>query len=111
MDQMTGFDSWWGQGILFPATSRLALGPTQNPIKWEPGILSPGIKHLGHGADHSPPSSTKVTKTWSYTSTTPYSFMAWLLIKHIIHLHGVALNQAQEHLYFTIILYMNQNNN
>jgi hypothetical protein len=23
----------------------------------------------------------------------------------------VALNQAQEHLYFTIILYMNQNNN
>jgi hypothetical protein len=27
-----------------------------------------GVKWPGHKADHSPPSSTKVTKTWSYTS-------------------------------------------
>jgi hypothetical protein len=39
------FDPRQGQRIflLVPA-SRLALGPTQPPIHWVPGVLSPGVK-------------------------------------------------------------------
>jgi hypothetical protein len=78
-----GFESQEGLGI-FPLTtaSRLALGPTQPPIQWIPGVLSPGIKQLvpGHEADHSPPSSAKVKNVWCYTSTPPVCF------------HGIVLN-------------------
>jgi len=34
-----------------------------------------------------------------YTSTLPYVFMAWCLVKHRIHLHGVTLNKEQGQLY------------
>jgi len=37
----------------------LALGSTQPPTQWVLG-LSPGVKQLGHGIDHPPPSSAKV---------------------------------------------------
>jgi hypothetical protein len=42
--------------------------------------LSPGLKRPGCEADHSLPSSAEVKKKWSYTSTTPYIFMAWYVI-------------------------------
>ena len=38
---------------------RPALGPTQPPVKWEPG-LSQGKVRLGPAADHLPPSSAAV---------------------------------------------------
>jgi hypothetical protein len=47
---------------------RLAVGPTQPPIQWVLA-LSPGVKRLGHEADHSPPPSAIVMNAWSYTST------------------------------------------
>jgi hypothetical protein len=34
-----------------------------------------GVQRPGHEADHSPPSSAEVKKTFVYTST-PYAFMA-----------------------------------
>jgi hypothetical protein len=38
-----------------------ALGPTQPPVQWVPGVLSPGVKaRPGRDADHSPPSSAEV---------------------------------------------------
>jgi hypothetical protein len=50
---------------------------TQPPIQWD----FPGVKQPGREADHSPPSSVEVKNIWSYTSTQPYVFMAWYLVK------------------------------
>jgi hypothetical protein len=57
-------------------SSRQALGPTQPPIKWMPVALSPEVKLSRREADHSPPTSADVKKTWVCTSTPPYAFMA-----------------------------------
>jgi hypothetical protein len=64
------------KNFLFSTSSRPALGPTQPPIEWVLGALSPGVKRLGRGADHSPPTSAEVKKIWIYTSTPSYAFMA-----------------------------------
>jgi hypothetical protein len=64
-DRAIGVRSPAGAKGFFPLTSvsRPALGPTQPPVQWVPGVLSPGVKALpGRDADHSPPSSTEVVK-------------------------------------------------
>jgi hypothetical protein len=48
----------------------------QSPIQWMPGALSPGLKRQGREADHLPPTSAEVKKTWIYISAAPCSFMA-----------------------------------
>jgi hypothetical protein len=48
-----GIESRWGRD--FPQPSRPALGPTQLPIQWVPG-LSRGVKWPELGIDHAPPS-------------------------------------------------------
>ena len=58
--------SWWRRD--FPHLSRPALGPTQPPVQWIPG-LSQGKERLGCDADPSPPSSAMVKEEYSYTST------------------------------------------
>jgi hypothetical protein len=55
---------------------RRALGFTQPPIQWLPGVLSPGVKRPGREADYSSPASGEVKKMRSYTSISPYAFMA-----------------------------------
>jgi hypothetical protein len=45
-------------------------------------FLTLRVKRPGSVADHSPLSSTKVKNAWNYTSTPPYVFMAWCLVKH-----------------------------
>jgi len=43
------FDSQQRLGIfLFSTASTPALGPTQLPVHWVPGALSPGVKWLGN---------------------------------------------------------------
>jgi hypothetical protein len=55
-----GFDSRRELGIfLFTIASRPALGPTQPPIQWVLGALSPGVKQPGLQAHHLPPSSSE----------------------------------------------------
>jgi hypothetical protein len=63
--------------LLFVTPSRPALGPTQPPIQCVPGVKKPGCE-----SDHPPSSSAEVNNTWSNTSTPPYVFIAWCLVKH-----------------------------
>jgi hypothetical protein len=63
------------KNFLFSTSSRSALGPTQPPIQW-----LPGVKRAGRETDHSPQTSADVKKLWIYTSTPPYTFMAQCLI-------------------------------
>jgi hypothetical protein len=70
---------------IFSMLSRLAVGPSQPPNQWKPGVLSPGVlspgvKRPGRETDHSPPASAEVKKTWIYTSTPPYAFMGQLYV-------------------------------
>jgi hypothetical protein len=48
--------------FLFTTVSRTAVGPTQPPIQWVPGVLSLEVKWPGREADHSPPSSAEIKK-------------------------------------------------
>jgi hypothetical protein len=56
----------WKEIVLCFTASRPALGPPSllfseyQPIQYELGALSFGIKWLGHEDDHSPPSSAEV---------------------------------------------------
>jgi hypothetical protein len=81
-------NDWWFEyrqrlgTSLFTTASRPALGPTQLPIQWVPGVLSLGVKRPRREADHSLPSSAEVKNAWSYTSTPQYVLMAWCLVKH-----------------------------
>jgi hypothetical protein len=55
--------------------SRSILSP------WVLGAFSQEIKRPGREVDHSPPTSAEVKKTWIYTPTPPYAFMAYCLIQ------------------------------
>jgi hypothetical protein len=69
------FDSRHGKIFLFSTASRPALGTTQPPIQWVPGV-----KRLGPEADHSPPASAEIKNSGAIcTSTPPYVFKAWCL--------------------------------
>jgi hypothetical protein len=75
-----GFDSRQGKEIfLYSTASRATLGPTQPPIQWVPGALSPGVKRPRCEADHSPPSSAEVKRGGDISLLT-------------VCLHGVVLN-------------------
>jgi hypothetical protein len=45
------------------------------------GAFYPAVKHQDHEADYSAPSNVEVMNAWSYTSTPPYDFVAWYVIK------------------------------
>jgi hypothetical protein len=46
------------------------------------GSLFPGLIRPGFEADHSPPMSRKIKKSWITTSTPPYVLMTWCLVIH-----------------------------
>jgi hypothetical protein len=45
--------------FLFSIMRRLALGPTQLPIQWQPEAISPRVKRPGSIADHPPSGEIK----------------------------------------------------
>jgi hypothetical protein len=67
--------------FLFTTASRTALGPTQPPIQWVPGALSLGVKRPGVKLTTHLHLVPRSKNEWSYTSTPPYAFMAWCLVK------------------------------
>jgi hypothetical protein len=77
-----GFNSQQGHRYLFATVSRPILGPTQPPVQGVLGALFLGVKLLGHEVYCSLPSSTKIKNVWCHTSTPPYIYMAWCIIKH-----------------------------
>jgi hypothetical protein len=78
--------------FLFVTVSRPALGPTQPPIQWVPGALTPGVKRPGSEADHSPPSSTEFKMGGTIPPLPQYVLTAWCLIEQWTLLHGVVLS-------------------
>jgi hypothetical protein len=74
-----------GVGVRVPVGARIFNSPCRPDRLWGPasllsngygGALSLGVKLPGREADHSPRTSAEVKKTWIYTSTPPYVFMA-----------------------------------
>jgi hypothetical protein len=71
-------------GVQVPVGSRIfsspniqtgsGVHPTSYPMGTGGSI--PGVKRPGSEADHHPPTSDEIRKTWVYTSTPPYVFMA-----------------------------------
>ena len=62
-----GFQFRQGQEVfLFSKASRPAMGPTQTPVQWIPGVF-PRVKRPGRQVDHS--SSAEVMNEWSCTSS------------------------------------------
>jgi hypothetical protein len=76
---LTGFDPRQRQKIfLLASASRPALGHTQPPVQWVPGVLSPGVKR-GRGVmlTTHPHLVPRLSMSRSYTSS------------HPVRLHGV----------------------
>jgi hypothetical protein len=61
------------------SASRPALGPTELPLQWLPGVLPRGQSTAGAWRW---PLTSKVKNAWSCTSTPPYVSMARCLVKH-----------------------------
>ena len=77
-----------GGGRDFPRPSRPALGPTQPPVQWVPGLF-PGIKRPGRGVDHPPTSSTEVEGRVVLCSYSPsgllWPVLGWTLYYTILY--------------------------
>ena len=82
MDE-SGFDSWLGEEIShFLEKCRPSLGPP----RLLPGTLSLGLKLPGHAANAPLSCRAEVNNAWSYSSTSPYAFMACAVTNLPLHL-------------------------
>jgi hypothetical protein len=96
------FPAGGNDGIFSPPRSNQILGPT-NFLSCEYGAFSPELQWPRREAAHLSPSSAEVKNAWSYSSTSPFNFMAWCLIKQRIRLRGVVLRWAWGQLHFYIL--------
>jgi hypothetical protein len=70
------FESRQGQEFLLLHIIQTNSGVYPNSSPMGTRVLSPGVKRQGREADHSSPTSGEIKKTWMYTSTPSYIFMA-----------------------------------
>jgi hypothetical protein len=87
-----GFDSlnWQGRDFFIaPYQTGSGARPVSYPMGT--GALSL-VKRPGREADHSSASSAEVKNALNYTSTLPYVFLAWYLVKHTDSLTGQHLH-------------------
>jgi hypothetical protein len=68
--------------LLFATVSSPLWGPLYLLSSGYQGLFPWGVKRPRREADHSPASSAEVKDAGTYTSTPPYVFMAWCLVKH-----------------------------
>jgi hypothetical protein len=68
------------ESFLFATAFRPALEPTDPPVQWELGALSPRVKRPEREDDHSPTTCAEIKKVWIYTFIPP------------IRLHDVVLS-------------------
>jgi hypothetical protein len=64
-----------------PIPHKQAVEPTPPVIQLVPAPLSSTVKRPEPEAYHPPAVGDVVNDPWSYTSTVPYPFMSWYLIK------------------------------
>jgi hypothetical protein len=62
--------------------SKPVLGPVLPPIQRALGALSLGAKQLSMKLTTDLHQVLRSKNAWSYTSTLPYIFMVWCLVKH-----------------------------
>jgi hypothetical protein len=69
---------------MFPLHHRVQNGSGAHPASYPMGTSGSftGVKQPGCEADHPSLSSDDVKNAWSYTSTPPFIFMMWCLVKH-----------------------------
>jgi hypothetical protein len=71
-----GFDTWQGKEIFLLRVETGRGGPLSPLFSGYRLVLSTGINLPGRETNHSSPCSAKVTNEWSYTTTSPYTFLA-----------------------------------
>jgi hypothetical protein len=71
--------------FLYSTTSRPTPEPTQPPIQWVLGAVSPRLKWPGRVTDNLPPSSAKVKNVGAIPPLPQYVFMTWCSIGHREH--------------------------
>ena len=84
-----GIETWWGRD--FPHPSRPAIGPTQPPVQWVPGLY-PGVKQPGRGTDHPPPPKRRGHERiglYIYSSSGP----SWPVLRRTLPFTSIVLQQ------------------
>jgi hypothetical protein len=76
-DRGVEFEPRWGQDFSLLPVVQTGSGVHPTSCLMGRGAFSPRVKRPGREADHSPPTSAEVKKTWVYTSRPSYAFMAW----------------------------------
>lgn len=66
--------------ILFVTYSGQALEPTQHPIQWTSGTLSPLVKQQERAIHHAPPSNAEVTNASNFTAIRLIDIAAWTYV-------------------------------
>jgi hypothetical protein len=73
-----GVGVWVLMGQEFALLHVVQTGSEAHPTSYPMGTGDsfPRVKRPGCEADHSPPTNAEVKKTWTYTSTPPYNYIA-----------------------------------